>query len=380
VVTGCYAQLRPDEIKELGVDRVVSNLDKDKLPGVVCELFDIAPEGGAGLAVEFDSVISGIDGMTRGLVKIQDGCDEQCAFCTIWLARGPVWSRHPNTVIREIKKLSDAGFKEVVLTGVHIGKYESVGLGLVELTKRILNETSVARVRLSSLNPREISESLLSLMGSEPRLCPHAHLSVQSGDDAILKSMGRKYDRNDIINAVSDLTAINTKMTIGADIIVGFPGETEANFENTLNLVGGCQLQYLHVFPYSDRPGTKSSRMGGKILHEVKEQRAGRLRRIGKDKKATHLRKFIGKELSVLVERRKIRRDGILTGLAENYLRVEFKGDPSLRGTIVQVVPDGAVDGKLTMGVNIGTVESKKRLTGDGNRDIIGRPVGNGSS
>jgi threonylcarbamoyladenosine tRNA methylthiotransferase MtaB len=347
VVTGCYAQLRPEEIKELEVDRILSNRDKEKLPETVLDLFGIS--GLPSLSeVETDSVISHMSGMTRAFVKIQDGCDDQCAFCAIWEARGPVKSRPIEAIIREINKLSENGFKEAALTGVHIGKYYADGHDLAGLLVRLAGETSIKRIRLSSLNPIEITEKFVNLMASNDKLCPHVHLSAQSGDDDILREMGRQYGRKRIADAVDMLVGAVPSITIGADFIVGFPGEHEDNFENTFRLVNDHPFHHLHIFPYSDRPGTRAALVSGKVSNAAKEIRAKRLRALVHEKKQKHLSGFIGKPLHVLVENRLMKAGGYLTGLSENYLRINIYGPEDLKGNIARVVPDSIVDGKLT--------------------------------
>ena len=360
VVTGCYAQLRPEAIAELRIDRIISNRDKDRLPEAVLSLFSIPMDMLRDQSVrDSDSIISGMDGMTRAFVKIQDGCDEQCAFCAIWRARGPVQSRAGSSIIREINALSENNFKEIVLTGVHIGKYSNDGFDLEGLLERLLEETSIERIRLSSLNPTEISDKIVRILTSNSRLCPHTHLSVQSGDDEVLRVMGRRYGRDDIVDAIRRLTLAVPSITIGADFIVGFPGETDRNYENTFRLVDENAFHHLHVFPYSDRPGTMAEFMGDKIPHEIKEHRAERLRRLGRDKKMKHMARFIGLPLHVLVEKRVAATETSLTGLSENYLRVNISGPAMLKGSIVKVIPENIIDGKLTAIVKINASYAK---------------------
>ncbi len=189
VVTGCYAQLKPEELRELGVDAVVSNRDKEKLPAIILELFGRSPSD---FRPEIDHLISGMGGLTRAFVKIEDGCDDRCTFCAIWMARGPVVSRRPDAVIDEIKKLAANGYKEVALTGVHIGKYNFDGLDFTGLLGKLVRESEIERIRLSSLNPSEITPELVELMSSLPRICPHVHLSIQSGDDDVLQVHGQE--------------------------------------------------------------------------------------------------------------------------------------------------------------------------------------------
>ena len=358
VVTGCYAQLRPEVIAELKIDQIISNRDKDRVPEAILGLFGIASAEPSDH--DSDPIISGMDGMTRAFVKIQDGCDEQCAFCAIWTARGPVKSRPIRSVIREINALSINNFKEIVLTGVHIGKYVSEDLDLEGLLIRLLAETSIERIRLSSLNPTEISDEMVRILASNSRLCPHVHLSVQSGDDEVLRAMGRKYSRQNITRAVMKLTDAIPEITIGADFIVGFPGETEDDFDNTFRLIDQTAFHHLHVFPYSDRPGTRAESLGGKIPHEIKERRAQKLRLLGDEKKLKHLNRFIGMPLRVLVENRVTGKETKLTGLSENYLRVNISGPEQLKGNIIRVIPESIADGKLTAVVKINALPAKR--------------------
>jgi threonylcarbamoyladenosine tRNA methylthiotransferase MtaB len=336
IVTGCYAQLRPDEIGKLDVDAVIPNRDKEKLPRIVLRIFDIDRNE---TELSDSSIISGMQGMTRAFVKIQDGCDEQCSFCAIWMARGPVRSRPANLIIDEINNLAANGYKEVALTGVHIGKYSDGKYDFIGLLKELVDKTSISRIRLSSLNPTELTEDLIDLLKSTPKICPHVHLSIQSGDDRILKAMGRKYAREDIIVITDHLIASVPNITIGGDFIAGFPGETIEAFENTKHLIETGNLYHLHVFPYSDRPGTKASLMAKKIPPEEKAGRTAILRDIGRINRIKHLESFIGRKLQVLFENRKHRE--IMTGLSENYLRVDARFNGGWLGRIVDVIPNG---------------------------------------
>jgi threonylcarbamoyladenosine tRNA methylthiotransferase MtaB len=337
IATGCYAQLRPEDFSEMGVDAIISNRDKENLPEIILELFGISSKSDR---EEYLPVISGMEGMTRAFVKIQDGCDEKCTFCTIWIARGAVKSRPAGQIIAEINSLSGHGYKEAALTGVHIGKYWDGKFDFVGLLKEIIEKTAIERIRLSSLNPIEITDELVALLADQKRLCPHIHLSLQSGDDAVLAAMGRKYSRAEIIETVKRLTNSIPYITIGADFIVGFPGETEEAFENTRLLIEGGGLHHLHIFPYSDRPGTKASVMPGKIEAGEKARRTKNLREIGQIQKRKHLDEYIGKKLHVLFEKREFRGQKLMTGLSENYLRVDAPIDKRYLGEIVDTVPD----------------------------------------
>lgn len=352
VVTGCYAELRPEDLNDLGVDKVIRNRDKDRLPEMVLDLFGRNEKASSVPSdANLDPIISGMHGMTRALVKIQDGCDEKCSYCAIWMARGPLRSRSAYSIVKEINKLSENGYHEVVLTGVHIGKYALNGLNLEGLLKTILRETSLDRIRLSSLNPTEVTASLVGLFQSDSRLCPYFHLSIQSGDNEILDAMGRRYTAHQIVSTVDMLMRSIADATIGADFIVGFPGESTANFENTFSLIENNQFHKLHIFPYSDRPGTKASQMLNKIGSGEKNRRTTMLRQLGRRKMQAHLMKFVGRRLTVLVENRQLEKRNFLTGLSANYLRVNMTGGQEIKGNIVRTTPIRVGEGILISGL-----------------------------
>jgi len=364
IVTGCYAQLRPYELRVLGIDAIVSNRDKDTLPQIARKILGLDHSTPNNCSDNYKPrLISHMGSLTRAFVKIQDGCDERCTFCTIWIARGTPNSRSSAHITQEINGLSQNRYKEVVLTGVHIGKYKRDGLDFVGLLEKLLVETSVERIRLSSLNPLEIDIRLIELLSNSSRICPHLHLSIQSGDDDILGIMGRKYSRQAAFGVISRVKSSVPNITIGADFIVGFPGESNDNFENTLDLVRSSGIDYLHVFPFSDRPGTKASTMEKKVPIQIKLSRADLLRRPGQKKKQEQMERFIGKRLMVLVENRDSKKDEYMTGLSENYLRVDIPRRSEFKGMILEVVPQRVVDGKLITNVILGTASPKKELT-----------------
>lgn len=331
MVTGCYAELEPSILQSLGdVTFIASNKQKNDLPRTILNLFGI----NSGNTSVKRCTISRMNGHSRAFIKIQEGCIEKCTYCVIWKARGKPASRDPYEIIEEINNLYQNGYREVVLTGVHIGKFENK-FNIAGLLKAILKETEMPRVRLSSLKPNEFKEELIELLATEKRICPHVHLPVQSGDDIILKRMGRKYRAESVSQLVNHLVEARQGITIGADFIVGFPGETKANFENTVALVNDIPIVYLHVFPYSDRPGTPASLFSGKVSPQEKSNRCKRLKSIGDKKKQAHLKSFIGKKLDVIVEDRQS--SGRLNGISGNYLKVEFSGDDSLRKKYIEI-------------------------------------------
>lgn len=328
IVTGCYAELEPSTMESLGdIAFIAGNKQKNNLPQIILNLFGI--DGG-----KSSIGITRMNGHSRAFIKIQEGCAEKCSYCVIWKARGKPFSRDPDAIIKEINDLYRNGYHEVVLTGVHIGRFENK-FNLVGLLKTILRETEMPRVRLSSLKPDEFKDELIELLTTEKRICPHVHLPVQSGDDTILQRMGRKYSTKSVYQLVNRLVEARLGITVGADFIVGFPGETKTDFENTVALVRDVQIVHLHVFPYSDRPGTPASLFSGKVSPQEKSERSKRLKSIGDEKKRAHMKSFVGKKLDVIVENRKS--SGKFNGLSGNYLIVEFDGGDALRKKYIEI-------------------------------------------
>jgi len=352
VVTGCYSELNNEEVSGIGADLVIANSEKDSIATKVGRLMGSIPTGSD--IAEFGArIISSMGGLTRGFVKIQEGCDRQCTYCTIWMSRGPVRSRRPEYIIAEINRLYENGYKEIVLTGVHIGMYSHGGTGLLRLLKMIVKETSMPRIRLSSLYPSEIEDGLIELMAGEKRICPYAHISAQSGDDEILKTMGRQYTRSEMIAVINRLTGSIPDITVGADIIVGFPGESENAFANTCDLVEQAGIHHLHVFSFSARPNTPAASMPNVVNTGDIHKRAAKLKKIGRARKHGHLAGFIGRKMEVLFEKRDIPGNR-LTGLTGNYLRIEASGPSKYKGEIVPVMPREIVKETLLSDIIVG--------------------------
>ncbi len=331
LVTGCYAQLEPATLKKLGSEIfIIDNKQKDDIPKTALNLFGIKSS-----STPMSKTITTMTGHSRAFIKIQEGCIEKCTYCIIWKARGKPSSREPEQIINEINSLYENGYKEVVLTGVHIGKYKK-RLNFSGLLKKVLKETDMPRIRLSSLKPDEFKDELMEIIAVEKRICPHVHLPIQSGDDEILKRMGRKYSAGLVSSLTNRLVKIRPDITIGADFIVGFPGETDINFNNTISLVNDNPIHHLHVFSYSDRPGTPASQFNDKVAPEVKSKRSRRLHRTGNKKKKEHMQNFVGLTLDVIVEDRL--KSGKLTGVSGNYLKVEFSGDKSLQKKHIEII------------------------------------------
>ncbi len=308
IVTGCAAQLKPEEFAAMDeVDRVVGNAEKmdsallADLSGPAIAVSDIMNG-----ADDFDvPMISGFEERTRAFVQVQQGCDHRCTFCIIPFARGRNRSVQPSRIIEQVRTLVANGHREVVLTGVDVSSYGQDDPDLPALgglARQILEQVrGLKRLRLTSLDPACIDDDILALLSGDPRFMPHLHLSLQACDDMILKRMKRRHSRAQAIDLVERVRAVRPDTVFGADLIAGFPTETQSMFENTLSAVSEMGLTYLHVFPYSKRPGTAASKMppldGGLI-----KQRAARLRQAGDEALKRYLQTCMGQAIEVLVE------------------------------------------------------------------------------
>ena len=347
VVTGCYATAQPGELEGTGeVDLVVPNSEKDRLVLRMVEAFGYAIPGGIDWAQlnSPDFAVNKFSRHTRAMVKIQDGCQESCSYCIIPRARGGERSRAPESIVAEVKALEAGGYKEVVLTGVHVGKYRFDDLRLVDLLMRILQETNIPHVRLSSLEPREFRPALVELLISEPRLCPHLHIPLQSGDDDVLRAMRRSYDTAYVRALFGSLSGPRRALAIGTDIITGFPGETPAHFDRTVAFVRSLPLAYLHVFSYSDRPHTAAREMKDKVSAWETKRRTALLRRESKALRRRFLAAHLGETVTVLIERRRDRQSGRLIGTSGNFMRVQAAGPDRWMNELVPLRITGLED------------------------------------
>ncbi len=262
---------------------------------------------------------------TRAFLKIQDGCNARCSYCIVPYARGPSRSLPPEKVLENLMRLREKGFKEVVLTGIHIGSYGldlSPATSLKTLLEGIEQEDSPSRIRLSSIEPLDFSAGLIELLSGSSKVCPHLHIPIQSGDDGILKRMNRNYDRSFLFRLIREIHERIPGASIGADVIAGFPGESEEGFESTYALVDSLPFSYLHVFPYSKRKGTPASTFPGTVGDRVIKMRAERLRELGKEKRLVFYRRFLHEKMEVLIEGRAGKNKNRLKGLSKNYVPV----------------------------------------------------------
>lgn len=308
VVTGCAAQIAPDAWAAMPeVSRVVGNREKlepaafllgRNEPILVDDIMQVQETAG--------HLIEGFDGRARAFLQVQNGCDHRCTFCIIPFGRGNSRSAPIGQVVDEARKLIRQGVKEIVLTGVDITSYGPDLPGrptLGQLCRRLLASVpELERLRLSSIDPAEVDEDLWRLIAEEPRLMPHLHLSVQAGDDMILKRMKRRHDRNDVIRLTERARDLRPGIVFGADLIAGFPTETDDMFRNTLDLIADAGLTWLHVFPYSERPGTPAAKMPA-VDKGLRKERAATLREAGNRSVFAHLSNQIGNSVEVLVER-----------------------------------------------------------------------------
>ena len=331
IVTGCYPQVEPDAfIKMKGVRYILGNKEKNQIPTLLSLMqrgeFPKVQVGNIQKEILFSEIsLHSFHHHTRAFLKIQDGCNGRCSYCIVPYARGPSRSLPPERVSENLKIMKEKGFKEVVLTGIHLGAY-GVDLHppfpLKKLMGQLEREETPDRIRLSSIEPGDFSPELISVLSQSRKICPHLHISIQSGDDEILKKMNRNYDRSFLSKLVQELHLRIPNLSIGADVIVGYPGETEVNFRHTYELVESLPFSYLHVFPFSRREGTPANQVPQGVDDKEIKKRAEIMRELGKQKRQAYYRQFLNQELSVLGEDRREKGTGRWKGLSRNYIPV----------------------------------------------------------
>ncbi len=333
-LTGCYASISPKELSDVaGVGRIVPNHDKDRIvqildPNVKTSSlpFDQEP-----IMREF---LSGATGKTRAFVKVQDGCDNRCTFCVTTLARGAGRSRHLDDIVTEIQAMVAAGYQEAVLTGVHLGSYgrdlES-NVNLESLIAAIINYTNIPRLRISSLEPWDIAPDFFGLW-EDPRLLPHLHVPLQSGSHKILRRMARRTTKAGFRSLAANARAHIPNLSLTTDLIVGFPGELEADFQESMDYVIEIGFSRLHVFPYSLRPGTAAATMDDQVPKKIKKERVGRMTNLGRSLSLAFNRRFEGRISQVLWETATGADENGLRwiGYTDNYIRVQAYGPSNL--------------------------------------------------
>ena len=344
VVTGCYAQVDPEALQELpGVSLVIGNEEKQRL-------LDYLTEDQETTAVVVSDIrqvekvclppLTTFSGRSRAFVQIQNGCDAFCSYCIIPYARGASRSATPDEILQQIDGLVAAGFQEIVLTGIHIGGYGAdldTPMSLNDLVRRIEFETGIRRLRLGSIEPTELTEELLETVASSQVICQHLHIPLQAGNDRVLQRMKRTYNTEFFGQLLERVRDSIPDAAICLDVITGFPGETEEEFESAYNFISRLPLTDLHVFPYSKRPGTPAAGYSDQVPGDVSKARAERLRHLAAEKHRSFAEGFIGEELEIVVESGE--KEGLLKGVSRNYLDIKFSGEAALSGQCVMVKP-----------------------------------------
>ena len=328
VAMGCFIAANPD-IEIPGLDIIIGNKDKAKIVSLLDEYFknkEIINRQYTGRLKEFeDMYITDFPGRTRAFVKIQDGCDNFCSYCIIPFVRGKCRSKEESKVISEVTDLVSNGYKEVVLTGIHTGSFGvDLDTDFADLLNKLVKIDGLDRLRISSIETTELNDKVLNVLRNSKVLVDHLHIPIQAGSNEILKAMNRKYDLNFFFDKVKEIRSIRPEISISTDVIVGFPGETEELFKTTIDTCKKLEFSKLHVFPYSERKGTASSRMDNKVERGVVKDRARRLIEVSHELENNYMNKFINREVEVLIEEVK---DGYSYGHTGNYLYVKIKGE-----------------------------------------------------
>lgn len=345
-VVGCYSQVSPDEIENIEGVNVILGTKYRKEIVELCELAKssnkiINKVENIGKNREFEELtINTEHSMTRAYIKIQEGCSQFCSYCIIPYARGPIRSRNIRDIVLEAKRLADNGFKEIVLTGIHVASYgkdlENDDIGLIDVIEDIGQIDKIKRIRLSSLEPRIVDKQFLDRLSKVEQFCDHFHLSLQSGSDSILQSMNRKYDTDLYEKTINLIREYYPNAAITTDIIVGFPGETDEDFEKTLNFVDKIQFSKIHVFKYSNRKGTVASKMKNQVSGVVKKERSKLLIEKSKYYTDKFLDNMLNQPIKVLFESKND--DGYIKGYTTNYIRVKREYNPNLSNKIIDVI------------------------------------------
>ena len=348
IVTGCYAQTEPDAIKKIkGVHHIIGHADKHKIPEIILSSDENVQhpvtiiKRNIFLEHDFKSSPTTVFGnRTRPFLKIQDGCDSHCTYCIVPYARGPSRSMPFESVLKHIQQLKQAGYHEVVLSGIHLGAYGTDlphKTDLFSLLNRIHELRGIDRVRLSSIEPLELKDDIIKLVSETDMFCKHFHIPMQSGDDDVLKKMRRPYTRSFFRDLINKINKRLPDAAIGVDTLIGFPGETENAFANTYSLVEDLPVTYLHVFPFSSRGKTPADKLSGKVSSTVIKKRCQKMHQLGNIKKRIFYKKIVGQKVDVLIEDKREKSTGHLKGLTSNYIPVHVPCDDKYKNALVQV-------------------------------------------
>ncbi|MFC5532109.1 tRNA (N(6)-L-threonylcarbamoyladenosine(37)-C(2))-methylthiotransferase MtaB [Cohnella yongneupensis] len=354
-VTGCYAQTSPAEIMAIpGVDLVVGTQDREKLMSFISDIQNERKPINAVRNImktrEFEELdVPDFSDRTRAFLKIQEGCNNFCTFCIIPWSRGLSRSRKPDSVLNQARQLVEAGYKEIVLTGIHTGGYgdDLENYRLANLLSDLDKIEGLERIRISSIEASQIDEQMIKVLNGSPKMCRHLHIPLQAGDDAILKRMRRKYTTAEFAEKIRLLHEAMPGVAITTDVIVGFPGETEEQFENGFRFMEQMKFAEMHVFPYSKRTGTPAARMEDQVDEELKHERVHKLIDLSERMQAAYGREWVGQVLDVIPEReaKGLEGQGLVSGYTDNYIQVVLNGDPSLIGKLCRVrITDSGVN------------------------------------
>lgn len=334
IVCGCLTQIKSEEVSKIpGVDIVIGNKDKTKIVDYIkqnkkiTKIYDISN-------AEFENMSLNNFDKTRAFVKIQDGCNNFCSYCIIPYTRGGLRSKKKEDIINEIKSLINYGHKEIVLTGIHTGNYGDETYSFADLLNDIVKIEGIKRLRISSIEITEINDRVIDVIKNNEVLVDHMHIPLQAGSDTILSLMNRKYDTAYFINKINKLRSVRPNMSITTDVIVGFPGETDSLFNETVETIKQIKFAKLHVFPYSLREGTKASLMENQVSDIIKKQRVNVLLNLSKELELEYMNKFVGSQITFIPE---VYKDGYLCGHTGNYLSIKAEGAKDLLNTLVDV-------------------------------------------
>jgi threonylcarbamoyladenosine tRNA methylthiotransferase MtaB len=336
IVTGCYSQLRPDEIKRIeGVNCIINNNDKLHIINM--------------LSNNTERITFSHSRKSRPYIKVQDGCNFSCSYCVVPMARGRSRSLNASEVIKQVKEIEASGYSEIVLTGIHLGSYGydiTPKTKLSELITTILEETKIRKIRLSSIESKEVDDELIELL-QDKRLCKHIHLPLQSGNETILKIMNRMYTYKDFVKTIENIIQKIPDIAIGTDIIVGFPGESNKEFNDTKKLLEYMPFSYIHIFPFSSRPGTIAFKMAHQCNSDIKKERINELKAINSKKKMDYMLSQLHKTLEVVIEENG--NEGTSLGTSSNYLKVKMNSNGYPNKTLVSVRAS-EIEGNLIRG------------------------------
>jgi threonylcarbamoyladenosine tRNA methylthiotransferase MtaB len=368
IMTGCLAQASPEKLaRSLEVDAVVGLARPHDLERAVMSLNHervmVSNLRKRRADIELGAVV--LEGHTRAFLKVQEGCDQFCAFCIVPFSRGTSRSVGPRRILAALDAMHERGRREVILTGVHLGGYGrdlNPPINLEVLLEMLAERAPALRIRLSSLDPEELSDRIIALVASDPKFCPHFHLPLQAGENSVLRRMRRRYTVEHYRERVEQVLAAMGDAAIGTDLIAGFPGETDSQFEDYFNFVRELPLAYFHVFPYSARAGTTAAKAAGKLSSDIIKRRAQRLRELGKVKRCAFASRFVGHKLRVLLEERTAA--GNLSGYSGNYIKVHVNGSDRMINQEVEV------EGTFVQGASL-----VGQITGTGAAAVANNPA-----